>query len=141
MTWCNRHVTVIPGTSLTLTTIRNVTGRMAPGGVVKFSRDDSIQAGLAMSAGRGRGRRRHALTFHRSNVLLKPHKTPGGSSGVVEGPPGCRLARGSLSRPSGGHIAHEFSYLHRNVHHVAYYDDRGRTDPLLCHKAFHLFQR
>ena len=106
-----------------------------------FSRDGSTQAGLAMSAGRSRGRRRHALTFHRSNVLLKPHRTPSGSIGVVEGPPGCRLARGSLSRSPGGYIAHEFCNLHRDVHHVADDDDRGRPDPLLCHKAFHSFQR
>jgi hypothetical protein len=81
-------VTVIPITPLTLTTARNITGHMTPGRVimrrvinrrvierkvVKLGSDDSTLAGLAVPAG---PRRRHALTFHRFNVLLKNSAEP-----------------------------------------------------------------
>ncbi len=80
VTRCNHHVTVIPNTPLTLTTVRNITGHMVLGRVAKLSRDASVSAGLAAPAGRGR---RHALTFHCFNALLKTSaKTPGGPIGV-----------------------------------------------------------
>jgi len=86
VTRCNRHVTVIP-TPLALTTVRNITGHMVLGRVVKLSGDASTRAGLAVPAGRRRRRRRrsrHALTFHRCNVLLKtPAETPAGLSGFL----------------------------------------------------------
>ena len=71
VTRCNHHVTVIPNTLLPLTTVRNITGHMVLGRVVKLSADASTRAGLAAPVGRRRRRRRHALTFHRCNVLLK----------------------------------------------------------------------
>ena len=37
-------------------------------------------------------------------------------------------------------MAHEFRDLRRDAHYVAHHDDSGRTDPLLCYTAFHLFQ-
>jgi hypothetical protein len=75
-------VTVIPNTPLTLTTVRNITGHMVVGMVVKLSGDAGTCAGLTAPAGRGRRRRRRVLTFHRFNVLLKiPAKTPAGLSG------------------------------------------------------------
>jgi len=81
---CNRHVTVIPITPLAFTTVRNITGRMVLGRVVNLSGDASTRAGLAVPAGRRRPRSRHALTFHRCNVLLKtPAETPAGLSGFL----------------------------------------------------------
>ena len=84
VTRCNRHVTVILITPLTLTTVRNITGHMVLGRVVKLSGDASTRAGLAVPAGRRRRRSRHALTFHRCNVLLKTlAETPAGLSGFL----------------------------------------------------------
>jgi len=81
VTRCNHHVTVIPITPLLLTTVRNISGHMALGRVVK--RDDSAQAGLALSAEPpAHSRRCHALTFHRFNVLLKTPRNPGGPIGA-----------------------------------------------------------
>ncbi len=83
MTRCNHHVTVIPITPPTLTTVRNISGHMALGGLVKLGRDDSAQAGLALSTEPpAHSRRCHALTFHRFNVLLKTPRNPGGPIGV-----------------------------------------------------------
>ena len=124
VTRCDHHVTVIPITPLTLTTIGNITGRMAIGGavnitgrmaiggavnitgrmaiggavnitgrmaaggavnitgrmviggVVELSGDASTWAGLAVPPRRRSRRRRHALTFHRCNVLLKTPRKP-----------------------------------------------------------------
>ena len=116
---------------------------MALGRVVELG--CGIPAGLPRSAGRGRS---HALTFHLCHVLLNtPTKPPGGPTGLGPGLLAWgrvlqvdRLARGSLSPSSGGYMAHEFSNLRRDADHVAYHDDRGRTDPLLCDKTFHLIQ-
>ena len=47
VTRCNHHVTVIPITPLTLTTVRNITGHMVLGRVVKLGSDASTRAGLA----------------------------------------------------------------------------------------------
>jgi hypothetical protein len=38
-------------------------------------------------------------------------------------------------------MAHEFSNLRRDVHHVTDHDDRGRPDSFLCDTVFHLIQR
>ena len=89
VTRCNHHVTVIPITSLTLTTVRNITGHMVPGRVVKrkvvkLSRDSTL-AGLGVLAGRRRRRRCHALTFHCYNVLLKTPADPDGPSPAAIG--------------------------------------------------------
>jgi hypothetical protein len=66
---------------LTFTTVRNITGHMVLGRVVKrkvvkLGRDDSTLAGLGVPAGPRRRRRCHALTFHRFNVLLKTRQNP-----------------------------------------------------------------
>jgi hypothetical protein len=54
---------------------------MVLGRVVKLSGDASTRAGLAVFAGRRSRRSRHALTFHRWNVLLKTlAETPAGQS-------------------------------------------------------------
>ncbi|MGB6578399.1 MAG: hypothetical protein WBF34_10805 [Streptosporangiaceae bacterium] len=45
-------MTVIPITLLTVTTVRNITGHMVLGRVVKLSGDVSTRAGLAAPAGR-----------------------------------------------------------------------------------------
>ena len=72
---------------LTFTAVRNITGHMDTGRVVKrkvvkLSRDDSTLAGLGVLAGPRRRRRCHALTFHCYNVLLKtPAETPAGLTG------------------------------------------------------------
>jgi len=97
VTRCNHHVTVIPITSPTLTTVRNITGHMVPGRVVKskvvkLSRDSTL-AGLGVLAGPRRRRRCHALTFHCYNVLLRtPAETPAG----LTGPP---AAIGAIGAP------------------------------------------
>jgi len=83
VTRCNHHVTVIPITPLPLTTVRNISGHMAVGRVVKPGREDRAHAGLALSAEPpAHSRRCHALTFHRFNVLLKPRRNPGGPIGA-----------------------------------------------------------
>jgi hypothetical protein len=63
------------------TAVRNITGHMVTGRVVKrrvvkLGRDGSILAGLGAPAGPRRRRRCHALTFHRFNVLLKTLHNP-----------------------------------------------------------------
>src|SRR5512142_1735951 len=60
---------------------------------------------------------------------------PGRTGSSTAWPPGTR----SVSRQSGGYIAHEFCNLRRDVHHVTNHDDRGRPDPFLCDTAFHMF--
>jgi hypothetical protein len=66
---------------LTFTAVRNITGHMVTGSVVKrkvvkLGRDDSTLAGLGVPADPRRRRRCHALTFHRFNVLLKALHNP-----------------------------------------------------------------
>ena len=61
---------------LALTTARIITGHMADARVIKAGRHDSARAGLAITAGFRRCGRRHTLTFHCSNGLLKPLEPP-----------------------------------------------------------------
>ena len=65
---------------LALTTARIITGHMADARVIKAGRHDS--AGLAIAAGFRRCGRRHTLTFHCSNGLLKPLEPPRSSGGL-----------------------------------------------------------
>jgi len=90
VTRCNRHVTVIPTTPLTLTTIRDITGHIVLGRVAKLGGDASIQAGLVVPA--DRRSRRHALTFHLSISLTSSSK-PRGNPGVP-----IRVSLGCLGR-------------------------------------------
>ena len=112
---------------------------MADGRVIKVGSHDC--AGLAMPAGFSCCGRRHTLTFHCSNGLLKPLEPPHSSGGLasyrgLRQSPSTR----SLSSSPGGYTAHELCYLRRDIHDVTDHDDRGRPDALLCHLAFHLFQ-
>ncbi len=62
---------------------------MAHARVIKVGSHNSARAGLAMPAGfRGCGRR-HTLTFHCSNGLLKPLEPPAllGGTGILPGSP------------------------------------------------------
>jgi hypothetical protein len=61
---------------LALTTARIITGHMADARVIKAGRHDSACSGLAITAGFRRCGRRHTLTFHCSNGLLKPLEPP-----------------------------------------------------------------
>lgn len=135
------HEGVIPVPPLALSTARSITGHMADARVIKVGSHNSAYAGLAMPAGFRRCGRRHTLTFHCSNGLLKPLEPPAllGGTGVL---PGLRQSPStrSLSPSPGGYIAHELCYLRRDTHHVTDHDDRGRPDALSCHHAFHLFQ-
>jgi len=70
------HEGVIPVSPLALTTVRSITGYMADARVIKVSRHNSACARLAMPAGFRRCGRRHTLTFHCSNGLLKPLEPP-----------------------------------------------------------------
>lgn len=70
------HEGVIPVPPLALTTARSITGHMADARVIKVGRHNSACAGLAMPAGFRRCGRRHTLTFHCSNGLLKPLEPP-----------------------------------------------------------------
>jgi hypothetical protein len=70
------HEGVIPVAPLALTTVRSITGHMADARVIKVGRHNSACARLAMPAGFRRCGRRHTLTFHRSNGLLKPLEPP-----------------------------------------------------------------
>jgi len=115
---------------------------MADARVIKVGSHNSARAGLAMPAGfRGCGRR-HTLTFHCSNGLLKPLEPPALPGGELASYRGLRQSPStrSLSPSPGGYTAHEFCYLRRDTHHIADHDDRGRPDALSCHHAFHLFQ-
>ena len=74
-------MTVILIMPLTFTAVRNITGHVVTGRVVKrkavkLGRDGSTLAGLGVPAGPRRPRRCHALTFHRFNVLLKTRHNP-----------------------------------------------------------------
>ncbi len=51
VTRCNHHVTVIPITPLTLTTVRNITGHMVLDRVIKLSSHNSTLTGLALPPG------------------------------------------------------------------------------------------
>lgn len=70
------HEGVIPVPPLALTAARSITGHMADARVIKVGRHNSACAGLAMPAGFRRCGRRHTLTFHCSNGLLKPLEPP-----------------------------------------------------------------
>jgi hypothetical protein len=135
------HDGVIPVPPLALTAARGITGHMADARVIKVGSRNSASAGLAMPAGFRRCGRRHTLTFHCSNGLLKPLEPPAlfGGTGVL---PGFRQSPStrSLSPSPGGYIAHEPCYLRRDIHHFTDDHDRGRPDALSCHHAFHLFQ-
>ena len=126
------HDGVIPVPPLTLTTARSITGHMADARVIKVGSHDSACAGLAMPAGIRRCGRRHTLTFHCSNGLLKPLEPPR-SSGELTSYRGFRQSPStrSLSSSPGGYIAHELCYLRRDTYHVTDHDDRGRSDALL----------
>ena len=69
-------VGVIPIPPLARTAARSITGLMADARVFKIGSRNSAYAGLAMPAGFRRCGRRHTLTFHRSNGLLKPLEPP-----------------------------------------------------------------
>jgi hypothetical protein len=114
---------------------------MADARVFKVGSRNSAYAGLAMPTGFRRCGRRHTLTFHRSNGLLKPLEPPAllGGIGFYRGFRQSPSTR-SLSPSPGGYIAHELCYLSRDIHYVTDHDDRGRPDALSCHHAFHLFQ-
>jgi hypothetical protein len=135
------HEGVIPVSPLALTTARTITGHMTNARVINVSSNDSAGAGLAMPTGFRRCGRRHTLTFHCSNGLLKPLEPPAllGGTGVLPVSRQSPSTR-SLSPSPGGYIAHELCYLCRDTHHVTDHDDRGRPDALSCHHAFHLFQ-
>jgi hypothetical protein len=113
---------------------------MADARVIKVSSRDRACAGLAVAAGLRRCGRRYALTFHRSNGLLKPLEPPRSSGDWVL--PGLRQSPStrSLSSSPGGYLAYQFCYLRRDTHHVTDHDDRWRADALSCHHLFHLFQ-
>jgi hypothetical protein len=84
------HESVIISVSpLALTTARSIAGHMADARVIKVGRHNSAGAGLAMPPGFRRGGRRHTLTFHCSNGLLKPLEPPAllGGTGVLLGAP------------------------------------------------------
>jgi len=80
---------IIPVPPLALTTARSITGHMAAARVIKVGRHNSTCAGLAMPTGFRRCGRRHTLTFHCSNGLLKPLEPPAllGGTGALPGPP------------------------------------------------------
>jgi hypothetical protein len=77
------HDGVIPVPPLALTTARRITGHMADARVIKVGSHNSARAGLAMPTGFRRYGRRHTLTFHRSNGLLKPLEPPRSSGGLA----------------------------------------------------------
>ena len=83
------HDGVIPVPPLALTTVRSITGHMADARVIEVGSHDSACAGLAMPTGFRRCGRRHTLTFHCSNGLLKPLEPPAlfGGTGVLPGLP------------------------------------------------------
>jgi hypothetical protein len=146
VTRCNHHVTVIPIKLPNLTPIRNITGYTARS-AHKTKAVNRTKADHPGSAAGGRRERCHALTIHRCNVLLENPATPASLSGIsrvlrgrTKDPPARPPGTRSLSRSSGGYIAHELCDLHRDVHHVAYHHDRGRPHPFLCDTAFHMFQ-
>jgi hypothetical protein len=56
---------------------------MADARVIKVGSHNSARAGLAMPTGFRRYGRRHTLTFHRSNGLLKPLEPPRSSGGLA----------------------------------------------------------
>ena len=114
---------------------------MAHARVIKVGSHDSTCAGLAVPAGfRGCGRR-HTLTFHCSNGLLKPLEPPAllGGTGIYRSLQQSPSTR-SLSSSPGGYTAYELCYLRRDTYHVTDHDDRGRPNALSCHHAFHLLQ-
>ena len=135
------HDGVIPVPPLALTTARRITGHMADARVIEVGSHDSACAGLAMPTGFRRCGRRHTLTFHCSNGLLKPLEPPAllGGTGVL---PGLRQSPStrSLSAPPGGYIADERCHFRRHAYHIADHDNRGRPDPFPCQHVFHLFQ-
>jgi hypothetical protein len=76
VTWSNHHVTVIPVWLLILTTVGNIPRHKILARVMKVSSRDGTRTGFGLRPGRGRRRRSYALTFHGSNGLLKPVKSP-----------------------------------------------------------------